>query len=182
MANHERAGNGNYRNNQDTSRPIDYEDGSRNKVWDKIGYVYDFSTGGRRGEGLMDTEDTFGVVVNYDNGELPRTVRYVFFHGGGSIVRFETDDKTKETTGVYYNEDDSSKLTSRFIERPMTIGSRSDRLGGGKLMAVMELEAVTQDGGALYPVSQEVVGKKNPLIYAQELATEITEQNNKTNY
>lgn len=171
MANHERVGNGNYKNTQETSRLIDYEDGSRNQVWDKIGDVYDFSIGGINGQGLMGAEDTFGAVVNYDNSESPKTVRYVFFNAGVSVVRFETDDKTKETTGVYYNADDSLKLTSQFIERPMTIGGRPDQLGGGKLIAVMELVNMYTDS----PVSQEVVGKKNPLIYAQELAAKISE-------
>ena len=164
------AGNGNY-NNLGEARVIDYEDGSRNLVWDRVGAVYDFSVGGRRSGGLMDVEDTFGVVVDYDTGaESPATVRYVFMNGGISVVRFDTNPNTKVTAGAYYNSDDSGKLTSRFLERPLTIGSRPDLLGGGKLTAVMEL--VGGSVGDSYPVSEEVVGKKNPLTYAMRIVSE----------
>lgn len=159
-------GNGNRLIPPISSREIRFSDGSKNLVWDKIGDDYDFNGSYETNQpGLFDPIKVIGVKVDYDNAEKPYTTHIVFFDGGDSIVRIDTDAETKRSV-VYHIDDDSAlQIAELFASAPMTIGSRPSRLAGGRLAQVMATAPHEHNEGP----SPEAVGKNNPLTFATEL-------------
>ena len=126
-----------------------------NSIWDK--------------PGLHTPSDVVGLRVAYDQSDNPTTTTFVFMDGGTSMVRLDTDTRTRKTRVGYVDDDTVIAFSDSLCAAPVTIGARHSRLGDGKLMSVMAIKPRMHDGQP----SEEAVGRTNPLSYALSVQAKV---------
>lgn len=124
-------------------RECHYQDGLTAVVWDKLGTEFDFAAPSSEYAG----SSVWAGPSIYSPGEMialqvemsGESTAMVVTDGSGIVVQFNTDSEGRELGTVLYDDKRAKEFIDQLASNPMIIGGRPDRLGGGKLVAVMGL-------------------------------------------